>query len=148
MNFVTTSTLLVAMSAASAFALPQSTPTTFPSDIQQSIQNLQGYILTAINAYAQDAPEQETITDYSSAGRSLDFFLRNTFLPSGPSACPQAGEALPPQATTTDEAIAYMQQAQLALINVSQDAINNDFSQATFDTCDAIRQYGGAARDY
>ena len=142
------SSLILTLAAGATLALPQAAPTTFPSNIQTSLQNLQGYILTAINAYAQNAPEQETITDYSSAGRSLDFFLRETFLPAGPSACPQANEPLPTQATSTEEAIAYMQKAQLALINVSQDAINNNFSQGIFDTCDAIRQYGGAARSY
>jgi hypothetical protein len=128
--------------------LAASTPTTFPSDIQEAIQSFEGQVNQVIRNYAQNASEQETITDYSSTGRAFDFYLRNYFLPGGPSTCPQADEPLPAQAETTDAAIGYLQQTQLALINVSQDAINGDFAQGIVDFCEVIRLYGGAARNY
>jgi hypothetical protein len=154
-------TLLLALLTSSSIALAAPAPTTtsstapagptsFPPTIQTGLQTFQGYILTVISDYAQNAPQQQTTTDYSSTGRALDFYLRNNFLVAGPSACPQAlaGEPLPPQATTADEGIAYLQQAQLRLIDVSQDALQGNFTKGARDFCEVIRTYGGAARSF
>lgn len=133
---------------------PQTTtppaPTDFSPTIQNAIVSFQQQVLNVIKDYAQNADQQTTTTDYSSTGRALDFYLRNYFLPNGPTTCPQAvaGAALPPQAQTTDAGIAYLQQAQQALSAVSQDAINGQFEQGVYDFCQAIRLYGGAARSY
>lgn len=153
--------LLLALLSSSSLALAAPAPTTtttttpsgptsFPPSIQTALQTFQGYILTVISDYAQNASQQQTTTDYTSTGRSLDFYLRNNFLIAGPSACPQAlaGEPLPPQATTADEGIAYLQKAQLRLIDVSQDALQGDFERGVRDFCEVIRTYGGAARSF
>jgi hypothetical protein len=57
---------------------------------------------------------------------------------------------LPPQAKSAEEGIAYLQKAQLKLIDVSQDALQGDgkFAEGVRDYCEAIRLYGGAARSY
>jgi hypothetical protein len=141
-------------SSSTVLAAPATTPTTgpstFPPTIQTALQSFQGQILTVIADYAQGAPQQKTTTDYSSTGRALDFYLRNNFLIAGPSACPQAlaGEALPPQAKDANEGIAYLRQAQLRLIDVSQDALQSNFQKGVRDFCEVMRQYGGAARSF
>lgn len=153
MQFLTlaATTLPSALALALAAPSPQSAtaPTTFPSTIQSAIQSFEGQVQTVIRDNAQNiADEQTIITDYSSTGRAFDFYLRNNFLLAGPSACPQADAPLPTRAATSDERIAYLQQTQLALIAVSQDAINDDFEQGVYDFCEVIRLYGGAARDF
>lgn len=135
--------------AAPARQAEPTSPATFPTNIQSAIVSFEGQVQTVIADYAQNANEQTTITDYSSTGRAFDFYLRNNFLPQGPSGCPQAGQPLPPSSNNnTALAIGYLQQTQLALIAVSQDAIIGDFSRGVDDFCQVIRLYGAAARNY
>jgi hypothetical protein len=154
------SVVLTTLLSATALAAPASStttvatppgPTSFPPNIQQALQSFQGQIIHVISDYAQGtASQQQVTTDYSSTGRALDFYLRNTFLVGGPSTCPQAiaGEPLPAQAKDADEGIAYLQKAQLALIDVSQDALQGAFKNGVSDFCRVIRLYGGAARSF
>ncbi|KAF1825458.1 uncharacterized protein K489DRAFT_368614 [Dissoconium aciculare CBS 342.82] len=144
--------VLSAPTSTTTATAPPSGPTSFPASIQTALQSFQGQILHVISDYAHEATlsQQQVTTDYSSTGRALDFYLRNTFLAGGPSACPQAlaGEPLPAQAEDADEGIAYLQRAQLALIDVSQDALQGAFTNGVSDFCRAIRLYGGAARSF
>lgn len=122
------STLLIVAAAAA----PAST---FPSDIQLSIQNTEQDILVIINDLAQ---LRDAFPDFSATGRSLDS-LRRAIAAN----CPTL--ALPPAAIGTSQAIQYLQQVQLDLNIVSQDIINSDATSATNDICAAVNLFAAAA---
>lgn len=139
---------LLASASAVVAQSAQPAPTQFPADIQNALNSFQGQIINVKYDIARHRDRYNTSTDYSSTGRALDYYLRNYFLPDGPSSCPQANQPLPTPAKNRGEGIAYLQKTQLALIDVSQDAINKKFRQGIFDFCNAIRQYGGAANSF
>jgi hypothetical protein len=151
-TLLSTTSVLSAPTTTTTTTASSGGPTSFPPSIQTALQSFQGQILHVISDYAQEdtLSQQQVTTDYSSTGRALDFYLRNNFLVGGPTTCPQAvaGEPLPPQATSAEGGIAYLQRAQLALIDVSQDALQGDFRKGVSDFCRVIRLYGGAARSF
>ena len=119
-----------------ALATPKAADS-FPPNVSTGVLNIQNYINGVINDIVQ-LNTKNIALDYSSTGRSLAFLERD-ILPAG---CKQN---LPSPAKTANEAIGYLQSVQLALSNVSLDAINNDLPKAQTDVCVAVNTYGGVA---
>jgi len=123
---------------AGAYAAPQSLDSADLTTFETTIQNAQNSILEVIADVAQ---LREASCDYEVAGAQLNNLLKNYFPATG---CAQPTD-VPVQATTSDTAIQYLEDVQLELSIVEQDAINSDYDAALSDLCGAILLFNGVA---